>query len=263
MAWGHHHTDDGSIQFYARGYALVVDSAFSQPQERGERKFLTPGHSRPVPEGLEPLTHLWRFNRGWVLDSRIDSELSYAVAGLPLFAAVPHNLPPTPYVRAVWGLRAVVELAPDVYLIADHFDATARQFARFHVPHREVTLDGNRVAASFAKDCHFTIAPLVDVAPPHLSLDRPTNPAKLPQEITTSVEYVAPGKWSVFVLAALGEGEQLVVASGPDEKTVSWGTHAFRVRFAADDLEVTGAREFNRVLLQPATLLRPLRAGSR
>ena len=68
MAWGHHHADDGSIQFYARGRALIVDSASSQAQKRGDRKHLSAGQSRTVVEGVEPLNHLWRFNRGWILE---------------------------------------------------------------------------------------------------------------------------------------------------------------------------------------------------
>ncbi len=223
MSWGHHHTDDGSIQFYARGHALVVDAAFSHYQERGERKFLAPGHSRAVPEGHEPLTHLWRFNRGWILDSRIGPGLAYAIAGLPLIAAAPQNLPVAPYVRAGWGLRAIVQLTPDVYLVADHFDATTRQLVRFHIPHQEVAVEGNRIAATFARDCRLNIAPLVDVAPPHLSLDRPVNPAHIPKEVTTAVEYIAPGKWSVFVLAALGEDERLELAPAPDGTKVTVG----------------------------------------
>jgi hypothetical protein len=71
MAWGHHHNDDGSIQFYAHGRALIVDSASSQPQQRGDWKYHSPGHSRAVVEGIEPMNHLWRFNRGWILESQI------------------------------------------------------------------------------------------------------------------------------------------------------------------------------------------------
>jgi hypothetical protein len=263
MSWGHHHTDDGSIQFYARGHALVVDAAFSHSQERGERKFLAPGHSRPVPENHEPLTHLWRFNRGWIVDSRVSPTLAYAVAGLPLIAAWPPNLPVAPYVRAVWGLRAIVQLTPDVYLVADHFDATDRQLVRFHIPEQQVVVEGSRVAARFASDCLLNIAPLVEVAPPHLSFDRPSNAAHIPREVTTAVEYVAPGKWSVFVMAALGQGERLDLSSAPDATKVTVGTQAFEVRFAGETLEVAAPSDSGRVLVEPGKLLGALRAGSR
>ena len=42
-AWGHHHNDDGSIQFYAGGRAMIVDAAFgtvqadASPEIRGRR----------------------------------------------------------------------------------------------------------------------------------------------------------------------------------------------------------------------------------
>lgn len=258
MSWGHHHTDDGSIHFFARGHALVVDAAWSHAQERGERKFLTTGHSRPVPEGLEPLTHFWRFNRGWLLDSRVDSEMPYAVAGLPLIAAAPQNLPPTPYTRALWGFRGIVQLTPDVFLVADHFDATDRQWVRFHVPHQQLVVEGSRVEATFAPDCRLNIVPLAEVAPPQLSVDRPMNKERIPQEATTAVEYLAPGRWSVFVLAALGEGERLELSPLSDGTKVTVGSRAFEVRFVGDSLDVAG-----RVVLEPGKLLAKLRAGSR
>ena len=263
MAWGHHHHDDGSVQFYARGYALVVDSAWSRAQERGERKVSAAGHSRAVAEGLDPINYLWRFNRGWVLDSRVGPELSYVVAATPLFAARPQNILPTPYMRAVWGLRAVVQLTPNAFLIADHFEATERQVVRFHVPRQEVTLQGSRLIASFAGDCRLAIAPLVEVGPPVLSLDRPADPKMIPQEITTSVEYLAPGQWSLFVLAALGEGENLETGSAPQDKTITLGPRQFGVRITDGALEVTGSEGLPAVVIKPAELLRQFKAGSR
>ncbi len=188
MAWGHHHTDDGSIQFYARGRALIVDAASSQPQQ-GDRKVSAAGHSRAVVEGLEPLTHFWRFNRGWILDSRTGPGLAYAVAGTPLFAAMPRNLRAAPYVNAVWELRAVVQLAPAVYLVADYLDASQRHFVRFHVAHREAKTEEDRVVASFGAEGRLEIVPLFAVDPPALAHHQPLNAAKIPQEVTTAVEY--------------------------------------------------------------------------
>jgi len=263
MAWGHHHTDDGSIQFYARGHALVVDSAWSEPQEHPGRKVLTSGHSRPAPEGFEPLTHLWRFNRGWLLDSHVGSSLAYAVAGLPLFAAAPLNLLPAPYLRAIWGLRAVIQLTSDAFLIADYFDASSRQFVRFHVPHRQLQCDGNRVSAAFSGDCRLVIAPLTDLAPPHFSSDRPTNPATAESRATTAVEYIAPGNGSLFVLAALGQDEQLESRVQAGHGKITLGSLNFEVTLDDVALRVASDGSPEPITLDIHTLLGQLRAGSR
>jgi hypothetical protein len=210
MAWGHHHNDDASIQFYAHNRALIVDSASSQPQERGERKVSSAGHSRGVVEGIEPLNYLWRFNRGWILESRAEGDLAYAVAGTPTFTSRPRNMSVAPLLQAIWEFRAVIELAPAVYLIADYLDASLKHTVRFHVAHAEVALDGSRVAAVFGTDCRLEIVPISPVSPPALSLDRPVNPAKVPQEITTAVEYTGIiGPWSLFVVGAIGVHDTL------------------------------------------------------
>jgi hypothetical protein len=263
MAWGHHHTDDGSIQFYAKGRALITDSASAQPQERGERKFLTPGHSRTVPEGLEPITHFWRFNRGWILDSRATGNLNYAVAGTPLFSGHARNLPTTPYTRAVWQLRAIVELAPAVYLIADYLDKTLRHYVRFHVAHQEVAMQESRVTATFAPDCHLAILPLTEVKPPSLSQDRPTNKAKLPQEITTAVEYAdVPGGWSLFVLAALNSPDALSHSSQDGTTRISVAGREAGVRLNSDVLQVENDQN-EPVSISASTLLTEFRRQSR
>lgn len=265
MAWGHHHNDDGSIQFYARGHALIVDSASSQPQERGERKALSPGHSRAVVEGVEPLNYLWRFNRGWILDSKIGHGLSYAVAGTPTFTTMPKNLPASPLQRVFWEFRAVIELAPAVYLIADHLDASQRHVVRFHVAHPEVKQDGSRVSASFAGNCRLEIVPLLHAEAPALSLDRPVNPAKLPQEITTSVEYTGvTGSWSLFVLAAVDNDERVNVSAEGESIQVVVGERTTQIKIRSDvALEVSRSGEAERVELDAVALLTQLRAQSR
>jgi hypothetical protein len=263
MAWGHHHTDDGSIQLYARGRALIVDSASSQPQERGERKFLTAGHSRTAPEGLEPMTHYWRFNRGWILDSRSTGELPYAVAGLPLFSAQPRNLPAAPYTRPIWQLRTVVELAPAVYLVADYLDNTLRHFVRFHVAHQDITVRDSRVTADFAPEGRLEIVPLLEAGPPNLSLDRPVNTTRLPQEITTAVEYEGvSGPWSLFVLAALSAPNALNISKQDDATRVSIDGRDARIRIDGDVLEVEDGQSAP-VTLNALALLTEFRRQSR
>jgi hypothetical protein len=265
MAWGHHHNDDGSIQFYARGHALIVDSASSQPQERGERKALSTGHSRAVVEGVEPLNYLWRFNRGWILDSKIGDGFSHAVAGTPTFTTMPKNLPASPLQRAFWEFRAVIELSPAVYLIADYLDASQRHVVRFHVAHPDVIQEGGRVSASFAGNCRLEIVPVLHAETPTLSLDRPVNPAKLPQEITTSIEYTGvTGPWSLFVLAAIDSDERVKVSTESESIQVIAGDRTTQIKIRKDvALEVSRPGEVERVELDALALLAQLRAQSR
>jgi hypothetical protein len=265
MAWGHHHNDDGSIQFHARGRALIVDSASSQPQERGERKAQSPGHSRAVVEGIEPLNHLWRFNRGWILESKTDAPFPYAVAGTPTFSTLLKNLPATPFTRAFWELRAVIELAPAVYLIADYLDASQRHVVRFHVAHQEVLVEDNRISASFGGNCRLEIAPLFKAATPALSLDRPVNPEKLPQEITTSVEYGGvSGPWSLFLVAALDANDRLKVSTESETTRLTVGGKSVMIHPQADGhLAISREGEAGSVDIDAQSLLAQLRAGSR
>jgi hypothetical protein len=265
MAWGHHHSDDGSIQFYARGRALIIDSASSQPQERGERKVAAHGHSRVTVPGVEPLGHFWRFNRGWLLDAQAGSGLAYAAAGTPTFVTRAKNLQAAPLVRAFWELRAVVELAPAAYLVADYLDASQEHAVHFHLAHQNVTLDGNRVSTVFGTDCRLEIVPLLPVAPPALSLDRPLNPAKIPQEITTAVDYRGvTGSWSLFVIAALGAAEHLnVTADSTSHRVIAGGKNVTIAIRKNDRLEVVLEGEESRVTIDGPALLTQLRAGSR
>jgi hypothetical protein len=264
MAWAHHHNDDGSIQFYAHGRALIVDSASSQPQERSSRKALSPGQSRAAIEGIEPLNHLWRFNRGWILEARPEGKLAYAVAGTPTFATIPKGLPAAPLTNAFWELRAVVEIAPTVYLIADYLDVSHRHLVRFHVAHQTVTLEGNRIAAAFGTDCRLEIIPLSPVEPPALSLDRPLNPARIPQEITTSVEYGGvTGPWSLFLVAALGPTEPLKVSIESALIQITTGDRPVKIQWENDRLEILAEGGVDRVSIDAPTLLSQLRAGSR
>ncbi|HEY0257054.1 MAG TPA: hypothetical protein VGC39_06400, partial [Candidatus Methylacidiphilales bacterium] len=234
-------------------------------QERGERKALSPGHSRAVIEGIEPLNHLWRFNRGWLLDSQVRESLAYAVAGTPTFATIPKGLSPTVFPRAFWELRAVVELAPTVYLVADYLDQTQKHFVRFHVAHEQVNSAGNQVSTDIEAACHLKIIPLLPVEPPTLSVDRPTNIAKIPQEITTAVEYRGvTGPWSLFLLAALPLGETVKIFRASDAILVTTGDKTTRIELRAHGLlEVSREGDPHHVVLDAETLLGQLRAGSR
>jgi len=244
---------------------MIVDSASSQPQQRSDWKYLSPGHSRAAVEGIEPLNHLWRFNRGWILESQTEGGLSYAVAGTPTFSTLPKNLSAAPFLHAFWELRTVIELAPAVYLIADYLDASQRHLVRFHVAHQEVTPEGNHVSAVFGSDCRLEIAPLFKAEPPKLSLDHPVNPAKVPQEITTAVEYGGvTGLWSLFVVAALDPRDRLKVTSESEVIQITANDKSVKIHPQANgQLEVSRDNEAGRVFIDANALLAKLRASSR
>lgn len=200
-AWAHHHNDEGSLQFFAKGHALLVDSAFGRPQERGERKVAAAGHSRPVAQGVDPLHFLWRCNRGWIVETAAAAApFPYAVAGIPLHMTWPSNLGPQPVLRSLWELRAVIELAPDTYLVADYLDARQPHVLRFHVALPEVGTDEEGgVRALFGDGVELRLIPLLPVAPPQCSGDRSRDPKVGVEEATTSVDYVGvtgPGRSS-------------------------------------------------------------------
>ncbi|HEY8965029.1 MAG TPA: hypothetical protein VIM58_01205, partial [Candidatus Methylacidiphilales bacterium] len=241
-AWGHHHNDEGAIQLYAKGHAMIVDAAFSRYQERGERKVSAAGHSRAAVEGVEPLHYLWRCNRGWIVASGREGALSYAVAGIPLRAAAPRLLPLQPLPCPLLELRAVVRLALDAYLIADRLDPRYSHCLRFHVGGTVVEADGTAVLARFAGGAGLRIAPLgslFSVAPPSFSIDRAVGGRV---EETTSVEYAGiTGPWSVF----------LVEARGPDERFAGIGAGT-KIAVEADRLVIH--REGDRLSLDPSLL---------
>ncbi|MGB8356537.1 MAG: hypothetical protein WCD79_21740, partial [Chthoniobacteraceae bacterium] len=86
-SWAHHHNDEGSLQFFCAGRAWIVDSAFSNPQKNGVRKFRADGHSRWMPRDLYPLNHFWQFNRGWITHHSEAGPFPCAVAFTPVYMA--------------------------------------------------------------------------------------------------------------------------------------------------------------------------------
>lgn len=261
-SWGHHHNDEGSFQFFAHGRALIVDAAFSRPQERGERKIVAAGHTKAALEEIEPLHHLWRFNRGWILDARSEDDLAYAVAGVPVYSTRPKNLEAQLLPHACWELRAVVELAPAVYLVADYLEPHYRHRVRFQVAHQEVERKGSSVFCSFAGACHLRIVPFGLLAPPGCSLDRPL-PA-IPLESTTAVEYgEVTGPWSLFVVAAFPSPEdRLEVTRDAVQIQLGGMKRKFAITLHPDQrLRILREGSESTVCLDPAPLLAVLRTG--
>ena len=131
-AWGHHHNDDGSFQFYARGRALVVDSCFGNGQPE-RLKFEAAGHSRWSLRDLSPVNFYWRFNRGWITGSAFEGRFPYARSFSPVYTvrggAAMAEVLATPALH--W--RTVVQLAATTFLILDEAHSELAQAVHFHL----------------------------------------------------------------------------------------------------------------------------------
>jgi hypothetical protein len=148
-AWAHHHHDEGALQFYAFGQALVVDAAFSHaPVGAGQRKIHASGHSRAAVPEFDPLNHRWRFNRGWITAHRCDGPLAYAVAWIPTYQTMGAQEQVITLRQPRREFRFVVQLAPDIYLVSDvRLSATSPSTTRLHVPETALEISPGRIRA--------------------------------------------------------------------------------------------------------------------
>jgi hypothetical protein len=174
-SWGHHHNDEGSLQYFYAGRAWIVDSAFSYPQATAIRKFRADGHSRWTPRDLDPINHFWQFNRGWITSHQDDGAFPYAVAFTPIYmteSAAQHYIP----LRfPVLHWRCVVQLAPFAFLIVDRSNVSIPQVTRFHVPSDALVVVDATVSPPIDSGAYLRIQPLVGLQPAQIAnTDRPT-----------------------------------------------------------------------------------------
>ena len=147
-AWGHHHNDDGSIQFFAKGRSLIVDSAFGNNQAGG-KKVEASGHSRWSLKELAPVNYYWRFNRGWVTHANMEWRFPFASCFSPVFMVRGGRADTELLSSPVWHWRTVVQLAATTYLILDSSDCDLPQVVRFHLAGAGAFLEDNRVLLDF------------------------------------------------------------------------------------------------------------------
>jgi hypothetical protein len=201
-AWGHHHNDDGSLQFYAKGRAMLVDAGFGGVS-MGRRKFEAGGHSRWGLKHLEAVNCLWRFNRGWISKSELEGPLAFATACSPIFMVRAGADPARMLRRPVQHFRSVVQINPATYLVVDVADTDHDQMVAFHIPGEgNVTPDDMGARASFDGDCRLAVQSLTAQRPPHLVMDHPKNPQHS-AFVTTALEYnLGRESISAFLLIA-------------------------------------------------------------
>ena len=200
-AWGHHHSDDGSIQFYANGSALIVDAGFSG-RALGRKKVEAVGHSRWTLKHLEPVNFLWRFNRGWITASALEGPLAFATAFSPVFMVRGGAYPAVPLGGPVNHFRTIVQITPSVYLVMDVSDTDQDQVILFHVPGSEPSVtEGNAEVENHGR---LHVLPLPSIPPPQLAVDLPNDPTAS-RYVTTALQYEGQS-FSAFLIAAGPEG---------------------------------------------------------
>lgn len=185
-AWGHHHNDDGSVQLFAKGRALIVDAAFGNAQ-CGGGKVEAWGHSRWSLRNAEPVNYYWRFNRGWVANSNLAAQFPYAVACSPVFMIRGGILDKEMLKQPVYHWRAVVQIDALTFLIVDVSRSNLPQVVRFHLAGRNVTQAGAGVSLGFP-DGVLSVVPLPGELMPILTIAFPAENASQ-ENATTEVIY--------------------------------------------------------------------------
>ncbi|XID92864.1 hypothetical protein ACF3MZ_31190 [Paenibacillaceae bacterium WGS1546] len=167
-AWGHHHNDEGSIQLYARGHALIVDSAFSRVQGDPDKKLGHRGQSRWTLRDIEPMNYFFRFNRGWISGWDGSAEYPYATAYDPVHMFfVQANRLAYPMKRPLEHARTIVRLSPTSFLLADACDTDLPQVVRFHAAgeHKPPSESGESMVNAVVGECRLVILPLTSEKP--------------------------------------------------------------------------------------------------
>jgi hypothetical protein len=245
-SWGHHHNDEGSLQFFHADRAWIVDSAFSYPQELAIRKFRADGHSRWSPRDIDPLNHLWQFNRGWITSDRGDGAFPHAVAFTPIYMAETRVQHYVTLRRPVFHWRGVVQLAPFAFLVLDRTNEPMPQVTRFHVPEDAPVVVEESAAPPATGGLYLRLQPLRGLDAARVG---PTDRATHAGERFTTREICFP--WKEELLSAIlvmvdagGASERLKIHSTPSRISVE---HS---EFAAElDVSKTDAVE----LLDPRT----------
>ena len=174
-SWGHHHNDEGSLQYFYAGRAWIVDSAFSYPQVTAIRKFRADGHSRWTTRDIDPLNHLWQFNRGWIACHQGEGPFPYAVAFTPIYMAESSAQQYIPLRSPILHWRCVVELAPFAFLVLDRSNIPIPQVTRFHVPSDAPLAIEDAAPTPIEKGAYLRIHPLLGLHPAEIATtDLPT-----------------------------------------------------------------------------------------
>lgn len=197
-AWGHHHNDDGSIQFFAKGRALIVDSALGNAQSGGG-KVEAKGHSRWSLRDASPVNYYWRFNRGWIADYKLDGRFPFAKAYSPVFMVRSGVFDKEVLRHPICHWRTVVQLDALTYLVVDTSRSSMPQVVRFHLVGANVVQSGTGVSLGFSQGI-LTIAPILEEIDPRLLVTLPSKDVS-ETSVTTEVAYeIGEASFSAFLI---------------------------------------------------------------
>ena len=236
-SWGHHHNDEGSLQYFYAGRSWVVDSAFSNTQREGARKFRADGHSRWAPRDFAPLNYLWQFNRGWVSHQGVEI-FPCAVAFTPVYMAETGVQQYIPLRRPVLHWRAVVQLAPSAFLVLDRSDMDLPQVARMHVPMRAPLALEDAAPLAAEDGLHLRLRALWGWRPPQvITTDHPNQASD--DFATREIRFDSNGGLVAAYLFAV-ESEEAAVATTirAEEQRIELGHPEFAVELDFSDPEL-------------------------
>lgn len=230
-AWAHHHNDDGSFQFYAKGRALVVDSCFGNNQPE-RLKFEAAGHSRWSLRDLSPVNFYWRFNRGWVSESALEGRFPYARCFSPVYTVRGGMAFAEGLSTPVLHWRTVVQLGATTFLILDEAQSEFAQVAHFHLAGGGATQRENRTVLEF-EGGKLELLPLWGASGAPLLIEREASGDKVSGVYRTSAVTFDLGHASsaAFLLHVGDEGDELGVEVMADG--------AYRLRFSGTEIELS------------------------
>jgi hypothetical protein len=206
-AWGHHHNDDGSIQFFAKGRPLIVDSAFGNSQGGG-RKVEAKGHSRWSLRDLAPVNYYWRFNRGWVTDLDLRGSFPFAHSYSPVFMVRGGFSDKEVLTSPIFHWRTVVQFDAVTYLIIDSSRSSLPQEVRFHLAGKVVHLDGNTTVLRFPEGV-LRIVPVLQETDLKATLNHPCIGQMAEEHQTTEIVYeIGVSSFAAFLLR-VGEASEI------------------------------------------------------
>lgn len=246
-AWGHHHNDDGSIQFYAGGQCLIGDSAFGENQADG-KKFSASGHSRWSLRDAQPVNHYWRFNRGWITQVELGGRFPRASGTSPVYT-IRGGLAETEILtNPVSHTRSVVQLDATTYVVLDASRSAYPQVVRFHLTGSSAVLDGNRVMLDFPGGW-LQLIPLFSSAEFPVTLRLSDSAGE--KNTTTEVAYEMGREGSAaFLLHAGPAGEKFSVTSSGDLSTIRTAEWDVEIqRLASGELAVADLKSGQKTTL--------------
>jgi len=199
-AWGHHHADEGEVFFQAFGRGLIVEAGFGRYLPGG-LKHSAKGHSRRAPDSIQPIHHLWRWSRGFVVESKTDDPVPYVQAVIPTRLQLLPDGRIVTCEREQIQTRTILQLHPTIYLIIDQSSDDAPETTRFHLPVGEISAQSDGVMTRWPDGVVLTIRSLFATQPPVLCEHQPEGE---PHLFTTEVAFKAESHREIFLVCAHG-----------------------------------------------------------